>query len=285
MSDFEELKPCLCGELPKEHIWCDVVGGTPQNPELKQRDAPYCFICENPDCGSLLGTSDCATRKEAVLEWNNCVLSNEKLCLQSQLFAVTSERDKYRDMVNEGTRDIMLNEFNMRGAHFEIELHHPVFSVVAIQAAQYLTEKKADNYVEMKVWTKEHGDVTITVQKCKGKTPHEIRKEAEQERDALLKITDVPEGQGSAFYSCDKCGNYLPRVSALEHQLKSAKAELAEANAYAETLATSRDGNDGKLYCRHCDGWGYDFEGEINVDHKQDCPVKSYRARLAKDES
>jgi hypothetical protein len=167
---------------------------------------------------------------------------------QSQFAAVTSERDKYRDMVNEGTRDIMLNEFNMRGAHFEIELHHPVFSVVAIQAAQYLTEKKADNYVEMKVWTKEHGDVTITVQKCKGKTPHELRKEVEQERDAL-------------------------------------KAKLEEANADAETLATSRDGNDGKLYCRHCDGWGYDFEGEINVDHKQDCPVKSYRARLAKDES
>jgi len=106
MTNFDELKPCLCGELPKEHIWCDVVGGTPQKPELKQRDAPYSFICENPGCGSLLGTSDCVTRKEAVLEWNNCVLSNEKLCLQSQLAAVTSERDNLASRVRELARII-----------------------------------------------------------------------------------------------------------------------------------------------------------------------------------
>ena len=58
----------------------------------------------------------------------------------------------------------------------------------------------------------------------------------EKERDEYRKITDVPEGHESAFYSCDKCGNYLPRISALEHQLREAKSQLAEAEADAERL-------------------------------------------------
>jgi hypothetical protein len=56
-------------------------------------------------------------------------------------------------------------------------------------------------------------------------------KAVEKERDEYCKITDVPEGHESAFYSCDKCGNYLPRISALEHQLREAKSQLAEAEA------------------------------------------------------
>jgi hypothetical protein len=61
-------------------------------------------------------------------------------------------------------------------------------------------------------------------------------KAVEKERDEYCKITDVPEGHESAFYSCDKCGNYLPRISALEHQLREAKSQLAEAEADAERL-------------------------------------------------
>ena len=97
------------------------------------------------------------------------------------------------------------------------------------------------------------------------------------ERDTLLKITDVPEGQESAFYSCDKCGNYLPRVSALEHQLKDARAKLAEMEmryrSLLESIAMSRPCHPGEP--------AYEFMvRKTTIDEGF-----TFLARLAKDES
>lgn len=211
-------------------------------------------------------------------------LEYTRKALTDAISAVTSERDKYRDMVNEGTRDIMLNEFNMRGAHFEIELRHPVFSVMAIQAAQYLTEKKADNYVEMKVWTKEHGDVTITVKKCQGKTPHELRKEAEQERDELKAYCDkLAAGLPDGMLPKD-IENLREANGKLAQENFELKAKLAEANGFIDDLGDFLLCVDQPhdLHCAHY----------RNDDKSCDCEYSNllkrfvdHRARLAKDES
>jgi len=55
--------------------------------------------------------------------------------------------------------------------------------------------------------------------------------------------------------------------------------DLRAANETCDRLATSRNVGD-KLECNFCDGWAYEWEGEQNVSHSQDCPVFEYRARV-----
>lgn len=42
------------------------------------------------------------------------------------------------------------------------------------------------NYVEMSIWTPECGALTLIIQRKEGKTPHQLRQEAEAERDVAL---------------------------------------------------------------------------------------------------
>ena len=52
----------------------------------------------------------------------------------------------------------------------------------------FLRDVKAENYTETKVYSPETGMMTMTVQRVDGKTPHELRVEAEEK---LAKIEEV----------------------------------------------------------------------------------------------
>ena len=44
----------------------------------------------------------------------------------------------------------------------------------------------AENYVEVKFWNEKHGNIVVTVFRHRGKTPHELRMEAEAKLNAFL---------------------------------------------------------------------------------------------------
>lgn len=107
--------------------------------------------------------------------------------------------------------------------------------------------------------------------------------EVERELAEAESIIDVPEGQKSAFYSCDKCGSYIPRVSSLEHQLKAVRNELVWAEQDAERLASKPIQliSQNKSVCKFCRGIGT----STTINHRVDCAFKIYEGhRLARKE-
>lgn len=73
-----------------------------------------------------------------------------------------------------------------------------------VMAAQfYELVKDATNYVEMSMVADDGVKLCVTVQRCDGMTPHQLRRKAEQERDdAVAKMSE------SAKPKCSHCGKY-----------------------------------------------------------------------------
>jgi rubrerythrin len=115
----------------------------------------------------------------------------------------------------------------------------------------------------------------------------------EQERDALKKqhemyavIADNPNSDEAKQAIMLFARRYWSTESQIAVGLwmagdkyQNMEAELKEANEDAERLSVSTEYDD-RLLCRFCEGWGYTWEGEENVDHKPDCPVALHRARV-----
>ena len=74
--------------------------------------------------------------------------------------------------------------------------------------------------------------------------------------------------------------NTRPLESALESQIASQAEVIKWLTEDANRLIVS-DVVDDKLMCVHCGGWGYGFEGEENVGHRNDCPVALHRALMS----
>ena len=56
-------------------------------------------------------------------------------------------------------------------------------------------ESGASNYIEMQFHSEATGPLVVTLQRVNGKTPHQLRAEAEQERDALRAKVEAMERQ------------------------------------------------------------------------------------------
>jgi hypothetical protein len=64
----------------------------------------------------------------------------------------------------------------------------PIFPIFVNTAAQMLAEVNAKNYIEMRAAHPDVGPIVVTVQKEWGKTPADLRTEAEEEVERLRSI-------------------------------------------------------------------------------------------------
>lgn len=75
---------------------------------------------------------------------------------------------------------------------------HPLVPIFFESLAQMLTITGATNYVETEAYSKNEGHMILTVQRWKGKTPHQLRQEAEAEvsriQDILAEALRLNEG-------------------------------------------------------------------------------------------
>ena len=67
--------------------------------------------------------------------------------------------------------------------------------------ADRFVESGAPNYIEMQFHGKATGPLLFTLQRVDGKTPHQLRAEAEQERDALRAEVQTWQEQAKAYWS------------------------------------------------------------------------------------
>jgi len=93
----------------------------------------------------------------------------------------------------------------------------PVVRALAESYAQMLEEMGAKNYIEVDVHHERIGGITMTLQKRNGKTPHELKIEAEQAHDELVdnhnKLVDQVEKLKH------EVGEWVERWEAAGHQL------------------------------------------------------------------
>lgn len=79
--------------------------------------------------------------------------------------------------------DIMIKEFGFKDNTMEITMQHPEFAIMTEGLVKYFKECGGVNYVEVGAYHEELGPFVITVQRKHGKTPAQLKTEAETERD------------------------------------------------------------------------------------------------------
>lgn len=109
------------------------------------------------------------------------------------LQSLTAERDELRaerDRAMEALGDdvaarTMIEDLRMQGGGLEMQFSGGASGLLAQAFVDALDAYAAANYLEVSFDSAKHGRIVVTTQKVAGKTPHQLRKEAEQERDEL----------------------------------------------------------------------------------------------------
>ena len=94
-----------------------------------------------------------------------------------------AEVDRLREMLAQFTDPKNARLVSYLGGVWEFK--SPIFEVFVVQLAQMLAVTGAENYVEIKADHRDVGPIVVTIQRQNGKTPHELRLEAESERNAI----------------------------------------------------------------------------------------------------
>ncbi len=155
--------------------------------------------------------------------------------------ALLEENKKLRQMTSEKVvNSTMLREFVAHNGGLTIGLEGGACALMAQAFGQQLYESDALNYIEASFDSPDYpdlGQITVTLKRETGKTPHQLRKEAEAERDALIaerdaykkaleKLATVP-GCGCSF-PC-RCGGEEWTRAELEGRMDYAAETLARA--------------------------------------------------------
>ena len=109
--------------------------------------------------------------------------------------ALLEENKKLRQLTSEKVINAtMLREFVARDGGLTIGLEGGACALMAQAFGQQLYESEALNYIEASFDSPDYpelGQITVTLKREAGKTPHQLRREAEAERDALLAERDA----------------------------------------------------------------------------------------------
>ena len=100
--------------------------------------------------------------------------------LAAQLEQEIRERDDFAKALSE-------LRINSGGAHFAIEGGAAGLLAQAFVASFDAAPTEAKNYIEVTFNSVTHGQIVVTAQRLLGKTPHQLRKVAEAERDAAIR--------------------------------------------------------------------------------------------------
>lgn len=97
-----------------------------------------------------------------------------------------AENGKLRDGLAKGLSEkTMLTELAMRNGGLYAGIEGGAAAVLASAFAEQFTSSGGVNYVEVSFMHPATGPICVTLQRVQGKTPHQLRREAEAERDQL----------------------------------------------------------------------------------------------------
>lgn len=166
--------------------------------------------------------------KIAELESEKFDQSKESTELAAQLLEAQERIGELEGMIETPPT---LEEMIYRNGELKIELRHP-FAVQAMAASFMDTLGEAPNYAEAHLTdTKTRTPLTVTVQKVSGKTPHQLRIEAESERDkARERVKEleghlrdaIPLAESGLAYHCSCFDRTCPACTLVLANMKAA---------------------------------------------------------------
>src|SRR4051812_33765069 len=115
---------------------------------------------------------------------------------QSDLHAVAADAIEILDKQLADIMDPKIQSMRLEDGKFDMALGGPIVQNVALMMTEWFRESGAKNYVEMTLHARtepfERYQFYVQKQGDGAKTPHELRKEVEAERDALHKaLTEI----------------------------------------------------------------------------------------------
>lgn len=125
------------------------------------------------------------------------VVPSELVDLRATLAQVIGERDAAHELVVR-LEKIVAGEALVTSIHYEpgqpldLMLSHPMVASIAASMADLLDQSKADNYLECGMSTVSGARFTMTIQRAAKKTPHQLRREAEEQlTEARARIKEL----------------------------------------------------------------------------------------------
>lgn len=106
--------------------------------------------------------------------------------LEEALRLVTADRDKFQAIAQGTLADTRLVGAGGRGEGFGFDLTGGPIPYITEYLVQFMgcrDEAGPSNYAEIEVNHSEFGAMTLTIQRRAGKTPHQLRREAESRAD------------------------------------------------------------------------------------------------------
>ena len=163
---------------------------------------------------------------------------------------VVAERDGLKAALIDGAvAKTMLNGIAIRNGGLELQASGGMCGVIAASFAEMLQTSKAVNYLEMTFESGSHpeiGKIVVTVQRCSGQTPHQLRLHAEEERDQLRDLNHKIAAELDRLSRVsNQCDQLRERVAELEQWIVKARISLIETGTCAEDLdaAMKEQGN------------------------------------------
>ena len=124
-------------------------------------------------------------------EDGNFVLASDYDQLNAEYEKQKKQNEELRVMLSEKVIDsTMVTDFVVRNGGLNITLEGGACALLADALGKQLYESPAINYIEATFESrryKDMGSIAVTLRRELGKTPHQLRLEAEQERDELKK--------------------------------------------------------------------------------------------------
>lgn len=110
-----------------------------------------------------------------------------------RLEASEKENAKLREaLVEKVVSETMLRDLSIRGGSIHASFEGGAMHLLVDAFVEQFVESGATNYLEMQFHSNVTGPLVVTLQRVNGKTAHQLRAEAEKERDALrAELTDL----------------------------------------------------------------------------------------------
>lgn len=122
-------------------------------------------------------------------------LDEEERELWAAIKAKSAEKEnaKLREaLVEKVVSETMLRDLSIRNGSIHASFDGGAMHLLVDAFVEQFVESGATNYIEMQFHSNVTGPLVVTLQRVNGKTAHQLRAEAEKERDALrLELTDL----------------------------------------------------------------------------------------------
>ena len=122
----------------------------------------------------------------------NAISMQEVLELLDRLEAAEKENSKLREALAEKVAsETILRELSVGNGSINATFEGGAVQLMVDALATQFVESGAANYIEMQFHSEATGPLLFTLQRVDGKTPHQLRAEAEQERDKLRELNSA----------------------------------------------------------------------------------------------